>query len=314
MYAFIHTTATDCVPTFKELGYEVLVRETPINATNIVEGFYRDHVVKSGCCGDKEFLKLYAYTLTDHPIVVHFDLDSIMLQPFDHLYDAMLNVEETNPDIPVMFGENLPDTIDAYFTKDYNMVPVGHTHPGIQGGFLVIRPNMKFFEEYKSVILKGNFRQDAGWDGKYGGYFGAQQIQGLCSYFYDALHPGTAVELNRCLYNQMRDSPYGKERKSDKQACRDGRDTCEDCRATDISEVKSAHFTICQKPWVCPHDLIRRDVGCRDLHQKWFHTRVNFEETFGIRTEDDKAEGHLKDIFHGYCKGQGMKSYIPINI
>ena len=314
MYAFIHTSATDCAPTFEELGYDVLIRETPINATDIVEGFYREHVVKSGCCGDKEFLKLYAYTLTDHQIVVHFDLDSIMLQPFDHLYDAMLKAEETKPDIPVMFGESLVERIDAYFTRDYNMVQVGHKYPGIQGGFLVVRPNMEYFEEYKSIIIKGNFQKGRGWDGKYGGYFGSQQIQGLCSYFYDALHPGTAVELNRCFYNQMRDSPYGKKRKSNEEACRDGRDNCEDCRETPVSEVKSAHFTLCQKPWVCPHNLVRRKAECRDLHQKWFHTRADFEKTFGFRNEDSDVDGHLKDIFGGYCKGQGSRSYIPIDV
>ena len=122
------------------------------------------------------------------------------------------------------------------------------------------------------------------------------------------------MELNRCIYNQMRDNPKGKVKKTNEERCRDNRDTCEDCRETPVSKIKSAHFTICQKPWVCPHGLIMRDAGCRELHQKWFDTRLSFENTFGLASQDNSTKGLLKDVFHGYCKGQGGRSYIPMKI
>lgn len=34
----------------------------------------------SGCCGASEFLKLWAYTLTDYHRVVHLDMDTIIYQ------------------------------------------------------------------------------------------------------------------------------------------------------------------------------------------------------------------------------------------
>ena len=54
-------------------------------------------MVKSGCCGDKEFLKLYSYTLVDYPIVVQLDLDSLIVQPLDDLFDAMFDSKRDLP-------------------------------------------------------------------------------------------------------------------------------------------------------------------------------------------------------------------------
>eukprot|EP00555_Chaetoceros_dichaeta_P010586 CAMPEP_0198257998 /NCGR_PEP_ID=MMETSP1447-20131203/7527_1 /TAXON_ID=420782 /ORGANISM="Chaetoceros dichaeta, Strain CCMP1751" /LENGTH=351 /DNA_ID=CAMNT_0043945015 /DNA_START=160 /DNA_END=1212 /DNA_ORIENTATION=+ len=253
MYLFAHPSAKDCIEPFVKMGYNVLIKDTPINASEIKTDFFRRHVVKTGCCGDKEFLKLYAYTLTDYPIVVHLDLDSLIIQPLDDLFDAMLLKDgETGPKLSVMHGKPIPAKIEGYFTRDYNMMKLGHKYPGLQGGFIVVRPNLGHFEEYKRVILEGDFQQYRGWAGKYGGYFGAQQIQGLCSYFYDGLHPGTAVELDRCIYNSMNDSPYKEKKNGEnkgKNFCIDGKSTCDDCRETDFSLIKSAHFTLCAKPW-----------------------------------------------------------------
>ena len=36
-------------------------------------------------------------------------------------------------------------------------------------------------------------------------------IQGLLPYYYEHLHPGRAVELNRCVYNNMADNPTTEE-------------------------------------------------------------------------------------------------------
>ncbi len=34
----------------------------------------------SGCCGANEFLKLWAYTLTEYHRVVHLDMDSVVFR------------------------------------------------------------------------------------------------------------------------------------------------------------------------------------------------------------------------------------------
>eukprot|EP00559_Dactyliosolen_fragilissimus_P005345 CAMPEP_0184863392 /NCGR_PEP_ID=MMETSP0580-20130426/10882_1 /TAXON_ID=1118495 /ORGANISM="Dactyliosolen fragilissimus" /LENGTH=314 /DNA_ID=CAMNT_0027361699 /DNA_START=362 /DNA_END=1306 /DNA_ORIENTATION=- len=303
----------------EKLGYTVLEKETPIDPNEIRGDFLREHVVKTGCCGEKEFLKLYAYTLMDHPVVVHLDLDSLVLSPLDDLFDAMLlpaSSSFASPNIPTMFDRPLPQRIEAFFTRDYNMVNLGKEDVGVQGGFLVVRPSMEYFEEYKQIILEGNFVSGAGWDRKYGGYFGAQQIQGLCAYFFDGVHPGTAVELNRCIYNQMVDNPKRKT-KSGEAKCLDLTDHCEDCRKTDISKIKLAHFTICQKPWLCPTGHITGNniiaPLCRELHQHWFLVRKDFDEYRGMSSETIGIGSHMSDVYHGYCKSSG-KGYIPIEL
>jgi len=270
-------------------------------------------------------LKLYSYALLEYPIVVHLDLDSLILKPLDDLFLAMLgggggddadDAEEARKRVPVMFDAPLPpsSSINAYFTRDYNMINPGHKHVGVQGGFLVVRPSMEAFEEFVSIVLGGRFVKGNGWyDHKggevYGGYFGAQQIQGICAFYYDDRHPGSGVELNRCYYNAMADAPRQKTR------CRDGREDCQDCRDTPMDMIKSVHFTLCSKPWKCP--ISRGDAIdiCANFHAQWFRIREDLERTTaaeGGLEYSNPGGGHMPEIFHGYCKSPHERGYIPI--
>lgn len=328
MIAFVHPNAESCSNVFKELGYTVQIRETPFNVTDIKEQFLREHVVKSGCCGEKEYLKLYAYALLEYPIVIHLDLDSLILKPLDDLFLAMLGgggggggipeeMAEARSRIPVMFNDPLPTpSIDAYFTKDYNMINPGHKHPGVQGGFLVVKPNMNAYHEYVNIVKEGKFFGPSGWERTgYGGYFGAQQIQGICSFYYGYKHPGTGVELNRCYYNAMADAP----RQSSSGKCRDGREECQDCRETPIEEVKSVHFTLCSKPWKCPLWVGQNGATkniCAEFHQEWFRIREDLERKTAAEEEMEyKNPGgtYKPEVFHGYCRSNGERGYIPIS-
>lgn len=319
MVAFVHPDAKECIEPFRQLNYEVHLKDVPIDVSKIKGDFLREKVTETGCCGEKEYLKLYAYTLVEFEIVVHLDLDSLILQPLDNLFDSMLlKGDEKNASdskLPVMHNASVPQEIEAYFTRDYNMANLGKNFINIQGGFFVVKPNLEYFEEYKNVILEGNFKPGAGWEGKYGGYFGAQQIQGLCTYFFDGLHPGTAVELNRCIYNNMNDNP--KKEKSRKEnttfVCRDNKETCDDCRETDFSIIKSAHFTLCQKPWVCPKFILDQRL-CGKFHQRWFSMREDFEKQENIFDATLMSKSKFQpDVFRGYCKGGGNKNYVSMN-
>ena len=111
--------------------------------------------------------------------------------------------------------------------------------------------------------------------------------QGLCSYFFEAVHPGTAVELNRCIYNSMNDAPKGMSSGDNpKLMCLDGKETCEDCRETDFNKVKSVHFTICRKPWICPSGSLEELSAERFLQRKFltsFHRNLSgfYTKTLG---------------------------------
>ena len=254
LYAFVHPQAVNCSVDLEGLNYTVQIVDTPVKIEEIKSKVYSDRLQNkhAGCCQEKEFLKLYSYTLHDYPIVVHLDADTLLNKPMDPLFDAMLqgdDEEKTFGDIAMYPSDRVVRRpIQSYFTRDY---PMGTNsmkkpeHHGVQGGFWIVRPNQSAFEEYCHLIREGNF--SAGWfddDTKYPGFYGAAMIQGLVGWFYGHQHPGQAVELDRCLFNNMADDPWDEESAS----CNIPFDPeCTDCRQKNFSDVYSFHFTFCCK-------------------------------------------------------------------
>ena len=258
MYALVHPEAEHCArPTLEPLGYKILIRDVPVQLQNIEGEYLRERVPNNGCCGEKEFVKLHAYNIVDHPAVVHLDLDTLVLKPMDNLFDVIIDGSPTdggNGGVEVAFGDPIISSdadastkrIDAFFTRDYNMAHKGMKHVGVQGGFLVLRPSMLAFAEFTSIIRKGDFRASGGWGGLgFGPFYGSMTFQGIIPYFYDHLHPGTGVELNSCIYNNMADNPRDKPTRNDIVSgnCRNGynrpdmNDQCEDCRSRAYEDV-----------------------------------------------------------------------------
>lgn len=344
MYALVHPEAEFCArPTLEPLGYEILLRDVPVPLEEIEGEFLREKVANNGCCGEKEFVKLHAYTLLEHPAVVHLDLDTLVLKPMDRLFDVIIDGpprDGGNGGIEVAFGDPLvfpgsSGQIDAYFTRDYNMAHAGNKHVGVQGGFLVLRPSQSTYDEFVSIIRKGDFQEGKGWGGLgFGPFYGSMTFQGIIPYFYDHLHPGTGVELHHCVYNNMAINPRDKPTVNDvvNGRCRDGynrpdkNDQCEDCRSRPIEEVVTTHFTLCQKPWEClPHDGDRiQERLCRKFHAEWYRVREDLETNqWGRNKIDLKNENEVVKArggkfqpkhFRGYCKGHGGKGYIQMDV
>mmetsp|Transcript_12227 Transcript_12227/g.17394 ORF Transcript_12227/g.17394 Transcript_12227/m.17394 type:complete len:474 (-) Transcript_12227:170-1591(-) len=317
MYAIYHPNAKTCAMPLQNLGYTLLERETPVAVEDIKGDFLRKKIASNGCCGEKELIKLEAYTLTDHAIVVHLDLDTLILKPMDALFDLMLGTRLDSSGMDIMWpDEPIPNQIDAYFTRDYNMVTPTTKYKPVQGGLLVLRPSMDAYKEYVDIVREGDFREGKGWAGKVGPFYGSMTFQGLVPYYYDVLHPGTAVELNRCVYNQMCDNPRTKRTVNDvvDGDCRDGREDCEDCRSRPVSDIVTTHFTLCQKPWLClPHleNIIQHRL-CRKLHNEWFRIRSDLEVSLGHAPRG--AGKYQPDQFFGFCNRSGKEGYIPIAI
>lgn len=223
--------------------------------------------------------------------VLHLDMDSIIFRNLDSIFSVRDK--------------------ELLYTGDYNMKAGSPVAPA-QGGFLLIRPSLERFEEFRAIIRKGD-HGPKGWGGsRIGNFWGGQTIQGIMPYFYHSIHPGDGAELNRCQYNNMVDNPYHK----NTLRCIDGNATCEDCRLSNPEVVYSAHFTICQKPWTCTkHDNPRNMVVCEAFHRKWFKLRDEFESELGLaettkasyRSSNGRFPGSL-----GMCKGYGDDKYLPI--
>jgi hypothetical protein len=323
--AIYHPQAHDCAVRLKELGWTPLEREILVNVSDIRGEYMRNSISGTGCCGEKEFLKLEAYTLTDYPIVVHLDLDSLIIKPMDDLFDILMSESPIDADRYKSIlmhhpNQTMPRRVNVLFTYDYNMVTASVKYKPVQGGFVVLRPDMKVYEDFRQVILEGDFRNHAhkdgpGWGSKVGPFYGGMSFQGIVPYYYDVLQPGQSLELNRCVFNQMSDDPREPtidENKTILGVCLTGETECEDCRARPVDDIVTAHFTICQKPWWChahTGDMIEHRL-CRNLMREWFLVRSDLEKSWG---RPGRGPGSYEtDTLFGFCKGHGDPSYIPI--
>jgi hypothetical protein len=195
MYVLVHTQAEKCAQELSLIGYNVVVVNPPVYPKDIQGKFLRENVHSEWCCGSDEFIKLYAYNLTQHPLVVHLDIDFMMVKPMDRLFDAMLSQGEKNQQQMLSLWDNIElqypeqkksilsyariNSIKAAITRDYPDIAPGRI-AGFQAGFIVLKPNKETLNKYIEIILEGNFIPGFeylknGWGGKgYGGFVGAK--------------------------------------------------------------------------------------------------------------------------------------------
>lgn len=315
-----------CLNRLTQLGYEIIVRDTPVHKQEIkAEGYFKDNLDKNA----REYIKLYTYTLTDHQIAVHMDFATMLLHPLDELFDAMLEKPGTesahDAKKQILFhqtGNNtFPDTIEAYYTRDYTTIQPGQTDvPGLQQGLLVVKPSLEVFDELIGIIKSGNFTRSKGWGNiAKANYLGSMSTKGLLSYYYHYVKGNSnSLELNRCFYNAMADSPKTKGTDG-KMLCRDGRSQCQDCRTANIQRVRTVNLSICRKPWKCfYHDvgIAKTFMLCRQFERHWFEIRRDIEDTWQATVEGykpaDRSGTHAEYEFLGNCKSRGENGYIPM--
>jgi hypothetical protein len=90
------------------------------------------------------------------------------------------------------------------------------------------------------VVMTTEFKIYRGWNSSnIGWYWGGMTVQGVLPYYYFRVSsPDRTQIVDRCYYNTMADTPA--------------------CSTQQVGEVKSAHFTVCQKPWTChPDESVR---------------------------------------------------------
>lgn len=78
LVAFVAPGVIKAKEILEAYGWRVLERRVPVEIDEIANKGYAEAMRNSGCCGADEFLKLWAYTLTEYHRVVHLDMDSIV--------------------------------------------------------------------------------------------------------------------------------------------------------------------------------------------------------------------------------------------
>lgn len=132
------------------------------------------------------------------------------------------------------------------------------------------------------------FKKHHGWNSSHIGWFwGGMTVQGILPYYYRRVsQPADRLEtVDRCYYNTMADTP--------------------ECNLQKIEELKSAHFTVCQKPWGCWEHYFRTNNKenplCYPLHQRWVQLRKEAEVFYGLVPSLDQAQ--VKFALNYLCWG-----------
>lgn len=86
LVAFVTKSVVTSRPILEKFGWKVIEKSVPVALHEIENQEYAEKMKNSGCCGADEFLKLWAYTLTEYHRVVHLDMDSIIYKSMDDLY------------------------------------------------------------------------------------------------------------------------------------------------------------------------------------------------------------------------------------
>ncbi|KAG7368648.1 hypothetical protein IV203_031391 [Nitzschia inconspicua] len=332
LYCFLHPDAKSIALQMEHLGYRVQIRETPFNISDVPNGNFVA-AQTNGCCLEKEYIKLYSWLLDDYPVVIHMDLDTLVLRPMDDLFDLM-----TDPSYDRKRFQNasmwtdmekFEGPVDFLFTRDYNMVDPPRKKPhqiGVQGGFFAVRPNAYDFQKYIDTIVSGeHWFEGIGWGGpklRFGGYYGAATIQGLASYYYGHLERNRSIELNRCHYNTMVDEPTHFNKRLNLTLCRTTEDSCQDCRMTPVEDIYTVHFTaVCGKPEWC--EINHKLDLCMQLFYKWHEVRWSLEQQWANKYPGykpnaanisssakywNKVLGNMK----GHCGDTKRKGYRPL--
>lgn len=250
-------------------------------------------------------------------MAIHLDIDTLLLQPIDDIWDAMLDpnkgkVLQTEPSS--LYQPN-GEHINFMFTRDYAMgstiISSNETDRhqittkwGVQGGFFVVEPSQWTLAQIIRTVMAGQYSPVKGWSREgYGGYWGAAQIQGLLSYIYRPVNSARngAVELNRCIYNNMHDPMYFQTGRY-KGKCTTWEETCaNDCRSIPFEKVKLAHLTMCTKPWNCE----KYDPGlglCDQMLQRWFETRLDLEGSWNLTFPRGDKSSWFYTAGLGYCR------------
>jgi hypothetical protein len=168
LYVFHHPDASECAIPLKKLGYIVQERDTPVAMPDIRNEEFRAHIQTSGCCGERELIKFEVFTLTEYPVAVLLDADTLVLKPLDRLFDSIIDAEKV-PDLDDLMyhGIAIPERIDLLYTDDNPAGNAWLTIMPTQGGFAVVRPNISVYNDIVEIVKEGDFRLDgSGWGGR----------------------------------------------------------------------------------------------------------------------------------------------------
>lgn len=249
---------------------------------------------------EEEWLKLQALTFTQHPVVVHLELDTtLVVKELDDLIQLLLAPpqQQKQPQLRATLESRLlttpeedNDTPQAIVTRDSNEID-----SAIQQGFWMVRPSQQVYEEL--IEIAANSTTDSSANGN--------RVVELLSDHYPT------VEWNRCTVNAMADPPRNSGLLLEQ----------EDCSQTPWKDVYTIHYQHCQEPWKCA--TIKQKHGsksklCLQFHNEWHRIRAHCELQVGAdnvielphAAENITGYKHIRQNYKLHCSSES--GYIPM--
>jgi len=184
----------------------------------------------------------------------------------------------------------------------------------VNGGWLVLSPAKAVYEKLVDIVREGDFREGSAWGGKNVGWcYGGQTFQGVIPYYFQYVHKDAKGpedekkywrEADSCIYNNMGDNTNEKGRDQATILFVGARSNPgpnhnpnhnPNQATVPVKEVKTAHFTVCQKPW----DFCWIGQGkplCQEFHEEWWKVRNQLEKENGLHQSDRCDNGQYKPL------------------
>ena len=140
------------------------------------DGYVKDNLAAD--IGYEDLVRLHAYRLDKHPLVVLVEPTTMFLEPIDEVFDALL----ADPNKKASYVKNTDNLIDM--------------------GSMIIKPSQTEYHAIKDTFINTPYTAETGWGGSGIGSGGpgshAMGSQGILTYYYEG--SPYVTELDKCTY------------------------------------------------------------------------------------------------------------------
>jgi hypothetical protein len=259
-----------------KFGYKIIRIPTPINVSQIKGELLRNKIMNSGCCGEKELIKLEAFRLFNYDAIILLDTDTIVLK-----HKAFQNDINKLKSYSILFSFDrqggklieIPNTDNS--SKIYSCA---------NGGFFIAKPSLLIYNYFVDLLLEGKWNK--GWNNTIvGDCWGGESFTGILSYYIFA-HYNETKEVDNCRVNGL-----------DKL----NNENNEICELIDPTTIEMFHFESKRKPWLClPFEEMTRNTFV--VVKLWWKYRSEIIYRYGFQLQEREScnEGHYVSLMTNY--------------
>jgi hypothetical protein len=282
LFAFVfegrnNSRKSNCNAQLQAMGYTVLSAELP-----------HLHVL------DEAYIKLYAFSLTIHDIVVVIEPNTLLLQPLDALFYQLLGDGMKSSE------NSLEDNDLDWNSKQTIFISTKTKENLIDPSFFIIRTSR---EVYDSLLQKVQ-----------------QKPQQTFQHLLEDQYGTNLLELDRCVFNTqplLKEKLYTasvKDGSEDDNSQNDNENECSHIKFEQIQLVSISSSSYCDfAPWECRQSDFLFPVKsldtCQKLHQEWHRNRRMMDERHHQNENLPDPNSGLEHSF-GYCRTVG--DFIPV--